>query len=353
MTLKLIAIGGFGSMLSPSARHLHNSPNAQFIRVLDRGKTGDKVDYIRTQWQRHGATLVNSLSDLVGDGDFDGVVICTGKNGDDYAIFCDLIPLLNAFASRRFFIVHFSTVSPPFVTATHTYCAKYAIDYVNYPLTGGVLGAHHGTMLILASGDKLLYEKLHPMLSEIGSPKYFGEEITLAACVKLIGHVMVFHNLLGLSIAVELQEAVFANDSHHDRIAFFNFLNQGAGGSHQWNDIFRNALAHQNWHDGFRLVHASVDLIYTLQLMEAKKMAAHLSWPLKIVSLLFSYAMHNFNNEDLSTQTISRLLYSESPSAIDAYIQKYATPHLSVQNCIDALPPALQQSLMPDVSYLG
>ena len=228
MTLKLVAIGGLGNMLGPSAQHLQNSDVARYLRVLDRGTKGARRDKFRASWKAQGAELTPDMTTLIGDGDFDGIVICAGKNGDDFQIFSELAPLLQARAANRdYFILHLSTVSCDFVTATHRYCADYGIQYANYPLTGGAKGAAAGTMLILCSGDNKLYARTEAMLQSIGKPNYFGAAVDLGAAVKLIGHVMVFHGLLGVSLAVGLHKQIAGSaELGPAQIAMFDFFKQ-------------------------------------------------------------------------------------------------------------------------------
>src|SRR5271156_5687141 len=107
MTLRLIAIGALGNMLGPSAKHLLNNPAAVYLRVLDRGGVGESRDKFRMAWKLHGVQLVATITQLVADGDFDGVVICVGKNGDDYFILKELVALLQPYtSSHHYFILH-------------------------------------------------------------------------------------------------------------------------------------------------------------------------------------------------------------------------------------------------------
>ena len=94
MTTKLLGIGGMGLMLSPSAKHLDKEGPATFLRIHDRGTKDARRDQCRKAWQDHGAEIVEDFEALVGDGDFDGIVICAGKNGDDRSILRSLVPLV-------------------------------------------------------------------------------------------------------------------------------------------------------------------------------------------------------------------------------------------------------------------
>lgn len=357
MTLKLVAIGGLGNMLGPSATHLANSSAAHYMRVLDRGGQSEKKHLLRMAWQQHGATLVTTLTALLADGDFDGVVICAGKNGEDYQIISQVVPLLAAMTTstgRHYFILHFSTVSCNFVNSTYDYCAKHQVHYANYPLTGGVKGAEAATMLILCSGDETFYTRLLPMLQKIGKPKYFGIKPDYAAAVKLIGHLMVFHGLLGISLAVSLHKQVFDfPEIDKQQTEFFDFLNQGAGGTHQWEFSVRPGVFEGQWERGFLLKHAVIDIIYMARLMVEQKLPRMLILPALEVALLFAYLLNRYPQQDLTTQAIARLIATTPRQEIDAYLQHYLSLDINVciDNCITVLPEHIQNSLMLDVSY--
>lgn len=355
MTLKLLAIGGLGNMLGPSAKHLADKKTAHYLRILDRGSAGEKKDALRAAWQQHGATLVASMAELVADGDFDGIVICAGKNGDDCPIFQELLPLLAKINHRRrYFILHLSTVSCDFVKNTYRYCAQHEVDYVNYPLTGGVKGSEAASMLILASGNETVYTRLLPMLERIGQPKYFGAAVEQAAAVKLIGHVMVFHGLLGLSLAIALQKQVFNLPAlEQQQVEFFDFLNKGAGGTHQWEFSVRPGLSDNQWSRGFLIRHAVIDAIYTAQLLYEQKLPITLILPLLEVILLFSYILNHYSKPDLTTQAVTHLLATTPQTTLDDYLRQHLSFDFTtcMNSCIATLPKALQNSLMLTVSY--
>jgi len=145
-------------MAGPAGTHLQPDGPARVLRVHDRGNPGAQRDAFRAAWKAHGAGLVSTFDALIGDGKLDGVVVCAGKNGDDVRIIAELARLLQARCSTRPFIMHMSTVSAGFTIAAHAFCTQLGVGYVNYPLTGGPLGAqlgggHPNGMLILASGD--------------------------------------------------------------------------------------------------------------------------------------------------------------------------------------------------------
>ena len=268
MTIKLVGIGGLGLMLSPSAKHLKEGGPARFIRIHDRGTKDDRRDACRKVWQDHGAQLVHGFEALVGNGDYDGVVICAGKNGDDRSILRSLVPLMQQHKNKNQpFILHLSTVSAGFTQAAYDYLGTQGIEYLNYPLTGGPLGAENANMLILASGSDSAYAELEPTLHTIGNPRYFGRSVTAGAEVKLIGQLMVFNGLMGISSAAALKSECFHEGlSGSTQAEFFDFLNGGAGGTRQWDVAIGKGIRDDIWDQGFMIHHAVVDAIYAANL---------------------------------------------------------------------------------------
>ncbi|RME00437.1 MAG: NAD(P)-dependent oxidoreductase, partial [Calditrichaeota bacterium] len=294
-TLKLVGVGGLGLMLSPSAKHLQPGGPARFLRIHDRGTQDARRDASRAAWKTHGADLVSTFEELVGDGELDGVVVCAGKNGDDLAILSQVVPLLQKNCAKPAFILHLSTVSAAFVNAAFQFCQSRGMAYANYPLTGGPAGAEAATMLILASGDPKLYRRLEAFLQTIGRPKYFGDRVSAGAEVKLIGQFMVFDGLSGIATAAALHARCFNLPlPHESQVEFFDFLNAGAGGTRQWEVALSKGIKDGVWDQGFMLHHAVVDAIYAAQLGIEKGLAYYAIWPMLYTALAFAFLLHHY-----------------------------------------------------------
>lgn len=294
MEPRFAAIGGLGAMLSPSAFHLEraNYP-ARCVAVYDRGNPAREKE--RNNWLKHGAQLVSSIEELK-KFELDFIVICAGKDGDDKQIFDQISEL--KFSD----LVHLSTVSAAFANQADSYWQKKRTAYINCPLTGGPVGAEKGTMLILGSGRKEIFDRYLPFFNAIGTPKYFGESPSAGAEVKLIGQVMVFSSLLGLSTAINLHSSCFPGE---DQTEFFDFLNNGAGGCRQWEVALRQGVANDNWSSGFDIRHAVVDAVYALRLLDAKESPEYLKSSIRTVIELFVLQLQE---KPLATHSILNLL---------------------------------------------
>jgi 3-hydroxyisobutyrate dehydrogenase-like beta-hydroxyacid dehydrogenase len=354
MTLRLVGIGGMGLMLSPSAKHLQAGGPARFVRVHDRGTQDDRRNACRQAWKAHGADVVTDYEALVGDGDFDGVVICAGKNGDDCDIFRSIVPLMQKHAKARHFVLHLSTVSAGFAQAAHRALTDNRIDYVNYPLTGGPLGAQNANMLILASGPRQIYSRLEPTLQAIGNPKFFGASVTAGAEVKLIGQLMVFNGLVGICSAAALKSECFQEGlSGPEQAGFFDFLNGGAGGTRQWDVALSNGVRDDTWNRGFMIQHAVVDAIYAADLCSSRGLPALATIPMAAVALAFAYILTKYKGTPLSTHAIVREMIRENAAGLDEFINKnivYTDAEASIQNAIAVLPERVKASVMLEIS---
>jgi 3-hydroxyisobutyrate dehydrogenase-like beta-hydroxyacid dehydrogenase len=359
--LRLAYVGGLGLMAGPASTHLKADGPAKVLRVHDRGTPGQQKDAFRTAWREHGAELVSTFDALIGNGQLDGVVVCCGKNGDDVGIIAELTRYVHERCDSQPFIMHMSTVSAGFTVAAHAFCTQMGIAYVNYPLTGGPLGAqlgggHPNGMLILASGDKALYERLEPTLKVLGRPRYFGESVAAGAETKLIGQHLVFNGCTGICTGAALYAQCFADGvmGGAQQAAYFDFLNGGAGGTRQWDVALSKGVKDDDWGTGFSIQHAVVDAIYAAKLAQERGLPRLSIQPMVNIALAFAFLLHKYPQRPVATHAIARELLSSAASALDAFMSDHGalTQDIGacITNCIAALPPAVQQTVLLDVS---
>jgi len=348
-------------MAGPAGTHLKPDGPARVLRVHDRGTPGAQKDAFRAAWKTHGAELVGTLDAVVGDGKLDGVVVCVGKNGDDVRIIAELARLLQARCDARPFIMHMSTVSAGFTSAAQAFCAQLGVGYVNYPLTGGPLGAqlgggHPNGMLILASGDQELYQRLEPTLKVLGRPKYFGPSVSAGAETKLIGQHLVFNGLTGICTGAALHAECFADGvlGGSQQAEYFDFLNGGAGGTRQWDVALSKGVKDNDWGTGFNIRHAVVDAIYAAKLAQEKGLPRFSIQPMLNIALAFAFVLRKYPQAAVATHAIAREMTSHTAHELDAFMSEHGVYAPTVDAClangIAALPPAVQQTVLLNVS---
>lgn len=342
-------------MSSPMARHWKKDGPVKAVRVHDRGKADERRQRCRADWLSHGAELVSSFEGLVGEGDLDGVFICCGKNGDDLSVISTIAKLLSASSRDNIFICHMSTVSTEFARAAEVFCRGQGVAYVNYPLTGGPIGAELGKLLILASGPRSLFERLKPALNCLGTPKYFGEDIAAGAEVKLIGHLMVFNGLVGICSAAALHAECFNRGliGGKEQAEFFDFLNAGAGGTRQWDVILSAGIKEDRWDAPFFISYAVVDALYALELCIQKGVSLLVTESLINVILSFSYVFNNID-PSLATHSIVREMVKSRSSELDRFLMENWGPRgdirTSLKKCLASLPEKLRAQVKLDVA---
>lgn len=359
--LRLAYVGGLGLMAGPAGTHLKADGPAQVLRVHDRGTPGAQKDAFRAAWRAHGATLVQTLDATVGDGQLDGIVVCCGKNGDDVGIIAELAHLLHTRGTSPTFILHMSTVSAGFTTAALAFCQKLGVGYVNYPLTGGPLGAqlgggHPNGMLILASGDAALYARLEPTLQVLGRPKYFGASVSAGAETKLIGQHLVFNGCTGICTGAALYAECFAEGTMGgpQQGEYFDFLNGGAGGTRQWDVALSKGVKDNDWGTGFNIRHAVVDAIYAAKLAQERGLPRFSMQPMLNITLAFTFVLRKYPTVSTATHAIARELLASSARDLDAFMSEHGVYDPSVEAClahgIAALPAAVRQTVLLNIA---
>ena len=337
-------------MLSPAANHLSQAHNqaAKIIRAHDRGTIDPRREQAREDWRTHGAQLVSDIPSLIGDGEFDGLIICAGKNGDDAPMIEAALDALQTCPARERTILHLSTISAKFAQESFERCQAAGLNYVNYPLTGGPNGARAASMLILASGDPAIYQSFLPMLEQLGTPRYFGPGVAQAAEIKLIGHFMVYGSLIGISSAAALRAACFDGQIGGKQATdFFEFLNNGAGGSRQWPIALKKGITSDVWNQGFMLKHATIDALYAAQLALSKGLSLYVLWPMLQTACAFSYLLNTEGGDQLATHAIARFLSADTCKDLDAFLLKhmdFSDPENCLKNIESSLPEAIQRT---------
>jgi 3-hydroxyisobutyrate dehydrogenase len=269
-----------------------------------------------------------------------------GKNGDDSALIQNLVGRLKPGS----FLCHLSTVSPQFASRATALCGRHSVVYGNYPVTGGPVGAETGKLLILCSGSEELFQRLSAPLRYLGEPRFFGLRSDAAAEVKLIGHVMVFCGLLGISGAAALQSECFLGGTvgGGEQSEFLEFLNRGAGGTRQWEVALSKGLRDGVWDQGFFIEHALVDALYLAELLRERGVSSIIIHPIIDLALAFSFVLRTTTG-GLATHSVVRELIKSRAAELDRFIdERRGGVAERIIHVVESLPPALRSTVQFD-----
>ncbi len=140
--------------------------------------------------------------------------------------------------------------------------------FIDAPVTGGVEGAHAGTLTVMAGGDPAILDGIRPLLTAFSSQVYHFGDIGKGHAAKLI------QNMIGwIEVAGVAEGIAFAKASGLDLETFFRMLSASHSNSPivQWmvpkvfagafDDVeFRLALAHKDIHQAARLARETTRL---------------------------------------------------------------------------------------------
>jgi len=129
-------------------------------------------------------------------------------------------------------VIGMSTMRRAAVQATATELASMHIDYVDAPVSGGVLGAQTASLSIMIGASDSAYARALPLLQVLGSKLYHvGQNVGDGQAMKLVNQLLVcVHN------AVAAEALTFGKQLGLDAKMIFEIIGNSAGSS--W--IFQN-----------------------------------------------------------------------------------------------------------------
>jgi 3-hydroxyisobutyrate dehydrogenase len=124
-------------------------------------------------------------------------------------------------------------------------------DYLEAPVLGSVIPASKGTLTIVVSGRRSAFDRVRPVLDQLGKQIFFLERPTLATRMKLINNAV-----LGSFMATIAEAVVYGEAAGIDRAQVLEILGAGAGNSGVLNAKKQKLI------DGDFAPHFSVAAIY-------------------------------------------------------------------------------------------
>ena len=99
-------------------------------------------------------------------------------------------------------MIDLSTTGPSVAKVVAKAAAEKGVAWVDSPVSGGIMGATKGTLAVMVSCPKAVFEQVDPLLKVFGKTFHVGEKPGLAQIAKLA------NNLLAASAIVLTSEAV-------------------------------------------------------------------------------------------------------------------------------------------------
>jgi 3-hydroxyisobutyrate dehydrogenase-like beta-hydroxyacid dehydrogenase len=143
-------------------------------------------------------------------------------------------------------MIDLSTTGPSVAKVVAKAAAEKGVAWVDSPVSGGISGATKGTLAVMVSCEKAVFEQVDPLLKVFGKTFHVGEKPGLAQIAKLA------NNLLAASAIVLTSEAVVMGvKAGLDAKVLIDIINAGSGRNSASQDKFPKAILPRTFDFGF------------------------------------------------------------------------------------------------------
>jgi 2-hydroxy-3-oxopropionate reductase len=187
-------------------------------------------------------------------------------------------------AAKGSTIVDMSSISPVVAQKVGAACAAKGVEFLDAPVSGGEPKAIEGTLAIMVGGDAKAFEKIEPILKNMGASVTLTGPVGAGNVTKLANQIMVACNIAAMGEALTL-----ATKAGLDPEVVFNAVKGGLAGSNVLNAKAPMVMS-RNFQPGFRIALHQKDLRNALLAAEAMKV------PLPLTSAVQNMLMALMNN---------------------------------------------------------
>jgi 3-hydroxyisobutyrate dehydrogenase-like beta-hydroxyacid dehydrogenase len=152
-------------------------------------------------------------------------------------------------------VVDLSTIGPRAAAAVANGLARRDIVYVDSPVSGGVPGAVKGTLAVMVSCPRSVYESLEAVLANFGKPFFLGEVAGQAQTMKLANNIM-----SAAAVAITSEAMVMGVKAGLDPRVMLDVINAGSGRNTASADKFPRCVLPRRFDVGFAAALAYKDV---------------------------------------------------------------------------------------------
>jgi 3-hydroxyisobutyrate dehydrogenase-like beta-hydroxyacid dehydrogenase len=145
---------------------------------------------------------------------------------------------------KRF--VDLSTVGSTAAQQIQTQLAERGIAMLDSPVSGGVGGATKGTLALMVSGPRDVYDLLEPVLAQLGTPFFVDTKSGAGQTMKLVNNM-----LAATALATTCEVVVMGVKAGLDPSVMIDVINAGSGATNASRDKFPNSILPRSFDYGF------------------------------------------------------------------------------------------------------
>lgn len=234
---------GLGKMGSPMSQRLIKAGHA--VTVFNRTKAK------AAQFIQQGIATVSSPAELTDQTDV--VFLMVSDDAAIREIFTGKDGLLSETVKGKVF-VNMSTVSPTVSKEMYALCKEKGADYIDAPVSGSVKPAEDGTLVVIVGGDENVYEKVKPLLNELGRLSVYVGSCGMGNATKLA-----VNTFLGIITQGLAEVTLFAQQQGIAKSDLLAIITNSAMAS-PFVKMKADAILQDNFHAAFALKHLAKDL---------------------------------------------------------------------------------------------
>jgi len=160
-------------------------------------------------------------------------------------------------------VVDMSSISPVVARKVGEQCARWGVEFLDAPVSGGEPGAINATLAIMVGGEAAVYQKVRPIFQAMGKSITLTGPVGAGNVTKLANQIMVAANIAAIGEALALAAKAGVNPE-----TVFHAVKGGLAGSAALNAKAPMILA-RNFQPGFRIRLHHKDLRNALAAAEA------------------------------------------------------------------------------------
>ena len=165
-------------------------------------------------------------------------------------------------------IIDMTTSEPSLAIEIATAAQAKGIHSIDAPVSGGDVGAQHGTLSIMIGGDSEVVEKLQPLLSIMGKTIIHQGPAGAGQHTKMVNQTLIATNMIGVCEAL-----LYAHKAGLDLETVMKSVSSGAAGSWSLSNLGPRIID-KNFDPGFFVEHFIKDM--SIALAESQKLGLSL-----------------------------------------------------------------------------
>jgi len=239
---------GLGIMGGSMAMRIHKAgfPLIVYNRTKSKTELFAKLDIPIANTPKEVAEKSDVVIDMVTDAP-DVEEVLFGPNGVIQGVHQGLI------------VIDMSTNSPEYARNFAERLARYGIEFLDAPVTGGDKGAREGTLTIMVGGKYEIFQRVKPIFEAMGKTIVHAGGVGNGQMLKLLNQTVVGINMLAVAEAMAL-----AKKAGIDMEKLFTVLSTGAANSFTV-QYYMPKMMKGDYEPGFRAAHLKKDLKYVLE----------------------------------------------------------------------------------------